>query len=182
MNPADKVEKWSIERVFPYANNSRTHSDEQVSQIAASMKEWGWTNPILVDEQGQIIAGHGRVLAARKLGLSEVPVVIAEGWSEAKKKAYVIADNKLALNAGWDENLLRLEIDELKSLNFDLELIGFTSNELQALEFKNENVPDEFNGDSSDKWQLLIEYETETDLANAFDENINKGLKCKIIQ
>ena len=133
MNPADTVEKWSIDKVFPYVNNSRTHSDEQVSQIAASMKEWGWTNPVLVDESGQIIAGHGRVLAARKLGITEVPVVIAKGWSEAKKKAYVIADNKLALNAGWDDNILRLEFEELKNLDFNLELTGFTLDEINDL-------------------------------------------------
>jgi len=129
-NPADKVEKWDIEKLIPYAKNSRTHSDSQVAQIAASMKEWGWTNPILVDEAGQIIAGHGRVLAARKLGVKEIPVMIAHGWSDTKKKAYVIADNKLALNAGWDNELLRLEIEELKELDFDIELLGFTDDEL----------------------------------------------------
>ena len=129
-NPADKVEKWDIEKLIPYAKNSRTHSDAQVAQIASSMKEWGWTNPILVDEAGQIIAGHGRVLAARKLAIKEIPVMIANGWSDAKKKAYVIADNKLALNAGWDAELLRLEIEELKEVNFDLNLLGFSDEEL----------------------------------------------------
>ena len=132
-NPADKVEKWDIEKLIPYAKNSRTHSDSQVAQIAASMKEWGWTNPILVDEAGQIIAGHGRVLAARKLGVKEIPVMIAEGWSDTKKKAYVIADNKLALNAGWDNELLRLEIEELKEVDFDIGLLGFTDDELSEM-------------------------------------------------
>jgi DNA modification methylase len=132
-NPADKVEKWNIEKLIPYAKNSRTHSDSQVAQIASSMKEWGWTNPILVDEGGQIIAGHGRVLAARKLGIVEIPVMIATGWSDTKKKAYVIADNKLALNAGWDAELLRLEIEELKELDFDIELLGFTDDELSEM-------------------------------------------------
>lgn len=132
-NPADKVEKWNIEKLIPYAKNSRTHSDSQVAQIAASMKEWGWTNPILVDEAGQIIAGHGRVLAARKLGVKEIPVMIAEGWSDTKKKAYVIADNKLALNAGWDNELLRLEIEELKEVDFDIGLLGFTDDELSEM-------------------------------------------------
>ena len=129
-NPADKVEKWNIDKLIPYAKNSRTHSEAQVAQIAASMKEWGWTNPILVDEAGQIIAGHGRVLAARKLGVKEIPVMIAEGWSDTKKKAYVIADNKLALNAGWDAELLRLEIEELKEVDFDINLLGFSDEEL----------------------------------------------------
>jgi DNA modification methylase len=129
-NPADKIEKWNIDKLIPYAKNSRTHSEAQVAQIAASMKEWGWTNPILVDEVGQIIAGHGRVLAARKLGVKEIPVMIAEGWSDTKKKAYVIADNKLALNAGWDAELLRLEIEELKEVDFDINLLGFSDEEL----------------------------------------------------
>ena len=132
-NPADKVEKWDIEKLIPYAKNSRTHSDAQIAQIASSMKEWGWTNPILVDEGGTIIAGHGRVLAARKLGIKEIPVMIASGWSDTKKKAYVIADNKLALNAGWDTELLRLEIEELKEVDFDLNLLGFSDEELENM-------------------------------------------------
>lgn len=123
--PADKVERRPIETLIPYANNARTHSDEQVAQIAASMKEWGWTNPVLVDEGGLIIAGHGRVMAARKLGLAEVPVMVAEGWTEAQKKAYVLADNQLALNAGWNAELLSTELKGLGELGFDLELIGF---------------------------------------------------------
>ena len=123
--PADKVERRPIETLIPYANNARTHSDEQVAQIAASMKEWGWTNPVLVDEGGLIIAGHGRVMAARKLGLGEVPVMVADGWTEAQKKAYVLADNQLALNAGWNAELLSTELKGLGELGFDLELIGF---------------------------------------------------------
>src|SRR5690606_22386104 len=98
--PADKVERRPIDKLVPYARNSRTHSEEQIAQIAASMREWGWTNPVLVDEDGGIIAGHARLLAARKLGLEEAPVMVAKGWSEAQKRAYIIADNKLAENAG----------------------------------------------------------------------------------
>lgn len=123
--PADKVERRPIDALIPYANNARTHSDEQVAQIAASMKEWGWTNPVLVDEAGMIIAGHGRVLAARKLGLDEVPVMVADGWTDAQKKAYVLADNQLALNAGWDAELLSTELKGLDDLGFDLGLLGF---------------------------------------------------------
>lgn len=132
-NPADKVEKRSIKTLIPYANNSRTHSDEQVAQIAASIKEWGWTTPVLVDTTGQIIAGHGRLLAARKLGMEEVPVMVADDWTEAQKKAYVIADNKLSLNAGWDEAVLKLELQELDGTEFDLSLIGFSEDELALL-------------------------------------------------
>jgi DNA modification methylase len=131
--PADKIERRKIETLIPYARNSRTHSDAQVAQIAASIKEWGFTNPILVDDSGQIIAGHGRVMAARKLGMSELPVMVASGWTEAQKRAYVIADNKLALNAGWDDELLSLELGELDGLGFDLELTGFTDDEIAAL-------------------------------------------------
>ena len=127
------MEKRSIETLIPYANNSRTHSDEQVAQIAASIKEWGWTTPVLVDTTGQIIAGHGRLLAARKLGMEEVPVMVADDWTEAQKKAYVIADNKLALNAGWDEAVLKLELQELDGTEFDLSLIGFSEDELSLL-------------------------------------------------
>jgi ParB-like chromosome segregation protein Spo0J len=132
-NPADKVEKWDITRLTPYARNSRTHSDEQISQLAASIKEWGWTTPVLVDEDGSIIAGHGRTLAAQRLKMTEVPVMVAKGWSEAKKRAYVIADNKLALNAGWDNEMLALEFSELQGMDFDLDLTGFTADEIAAL-------------------------------------------------
>src|ERR1044071_678862 len=102
---ADRVERWDIQRLVPYAKNARTHSAAQVDQIAASIREWGWTNPVLVDEAGTIIAGHGRILAGRKLGIDEVPVMIARGWTEAQKRAYVLADNPLALNAAWDGKL-----------------------------------------------------------------------------
>lgn len=129
--PADRVERRDIESLIPYARNARTHSDEQVAQIAASMKEWGWTNPVLVDEAGMIIAGHGRVMAARKLGLAEVPVMVAEGWTEAQKRAYVLADNQLALNAGWDVEQLSNELKDLKEWEFDLSLLGFS--DLDAL-------------------------------------------------
>jgi DNA modification methylase len=132
-NPADKVEQWPIEQLVPYAKNSRTHSDAQVAQIAASIKEWGFTSAILVDEDGGIIAGHGRLMAARKLGMAQVPVMIAKGWSDAQKRAYVIADNKLALNAGWDNELLALELAELDGLGFDVELTGFSDEEIKAL-------------------------------------------------
>ena len=133
VNPADKVERWELDRLTPYARNSRTHSDAQVAQIAASIAEWGFTTPILVDPSGSIIAGHGRALAARRLGMGHVPVVVADGWSDAKRRAYVIADNKLAQNAGWDEEMLALELGELGELGFDLELTGFSDEEIDAL-------------------------------------------------
>lgn len=131
--PADRVERRPIEALIPYARNARTHSDEQVAQIAASMREWGWTNPVLVDEAGTIIAGHGRVMAARKLGFTEAPVMVAEGWSEAQKRAYVLADNQLATKAGWDGGILSTELKDLDADGFNLSLIGFDMAELAAL-------------------------------------------------
>jgi len=131
--PANNVVQRSVSSLIPYARNSRTHSDEQVAQIAASIKEWGWTTPVLTDEEGMIIAGHGRVLAARKLGLKEIPVMVATGWTDAQKKAYVLADNQLALNAGWDMDLLKVEVQELDGLDFDLDLIGFDDKTLAGL-------------------------------------------------
>jgi DNA modification methylase len=119
--------------LIPYARNPRTHTDAQVAQIAASIREFGWTNPVLVDGAAGIIAGHGRVLAARKLGLEQVPVIELGHMSEAQRRAYVLADNQLALNAGWDEALLRLELADLSDLGFDLGLIGFGAGELERL-------------------------------------------------
>jgi DNA modification methylase len=131
--PADAVERRPVVSLVPYARNARTHSPDQVAQVAASIREWGWTVPVLVDEASNIIAGHCRVLAAQRLGLDEVPVMVARGWSEAQKRAYVIADNKLTLNGAWDENLLRLELGELKGLGADLGLTGFGELEIGAL-------------------------------------------------
>lgn len=131
--PADKVERRSIASLIPYARNARTHSPDQVDQIAASIREWGWTVPVLVDEEGGLIAGHGRVMAAKKLGLKDIPVMVAGGWSEAQKRAYVLADNKLALNAGWDNELLRVELEGLKELDFNLDLTGFGLDELATI-------------------------------------------------
>ena len=122
-----------VKDLIPYARNSRTHSDEQVTQIASSIREFGFTNPIIVDQQNNIIAGHGRILAANKLKIKDVPCVVVTGWTEAQKKAYIIADNKLALNAGWDEKMLSLEFDELQELGFDLTLTGFSGDEILAL-------------------------------------------------
>ena len=131
--PADKVERRKVSDLTPYARNSRTHSDEQVAQIAASIKEWGWTVPVLIEPDGGIIAGHGRVMAAQRLGIDEVPCMIADGWSEGQKRAYIIADNKLALNAGWDDEMLKVEFAELGDMGFDLGLTGFGEMELGAL-------------------------------------------------
>ena len=128
-----KITNKLVTELIPYVKNSRTHSDEQVAQIAASIKEFGWTNPILIDGDNGIIAGHGRLMAARKLGHKEVPTIELKDLTEAQKKAYIIADNRLALNAGWDNEMLKLEFDQLAELGFDLELTGFSLDEIEAL-------------------------------------------------
>lgn len=131
--PAAKVETRKVEDLVPYARNARTHSGAQVAKIAASIQEFGWTNPVLVSTDDTIIAGHGRILAAAKLGVEVVPVHVAHGWSEAQVRAYVIADNQLAIDAGWDNEILALEIAELGALDFDLGLLGFDQTELDGL-------------------------------------------------
>lgn len=128
-----KIETRSVEALIPYAANSRTHSDAQVAQIAASIKEFGWTNPILIDGENGIIAGHGRLLAARKLGLEEVPCVMLDHLSKAQQRALVIADNQLAMNAGWDMAMLAAEIEDLKLGDFDIDLLGFDDKFLDEL-------------------------------------------------
>src|SRR5258706_11122640 len=128
-----RIEHWALEKLIPFARNPRTHSEAQVAQIAASIAEFGFNNPILVDTKAGIIAGHGRLLAARKLGLNEVPVIVLDHLSEAQKRAYIIADNQLALNAGWDEDLLRLELAALQAEDFNVSLIGLEDDELARL-------------------------------------------------
>jgi DNA modification methylase len=130
---ATHIELWLIDRLIPYARNPRTHSDAQVAQIAASIAEFGFNNPILVDTKAGIIAGHGRLLAARKLGLTEVPIIVLDHLTDAQKRAYILADNQLALNAGWDETLLRAELAALQEEDFNVHLIGFEDEELARL-------------------------------------------------
>jgi hypothetical protein len=129
MNITNKL----VTELIPYVNNSRTHSDEQVAQIAASIKEFGWTNPILVDGENGIIAGHGRLQAARKLGYKEVPTIELSGLTESQKKAYIIADNKLALNAGWDNEMLKIELTDLLADGFALDVLGFNQADLDEI-------------------------------------------------
>jgi DNA modification methylase len=130
---ADRIEIWPTDKLVPYDKNPRTHSTEQVNQIAASIAEFGFLNPILVDTTAGIIAGHGRLQAAKQLGLAQVPVVVLNHLTDAQKRAYVIADNKLALNAGWDDDLLRTEMAALAAEDFDMPVIGFSDDELAAL-------------------------------------------------
>jgi len=160
-----QIEYVEVKKLIPYARNSRTHSDEQVAQICGSIKEFGFTNPVLIDGEGVIIAGHGRTIAAQRLNMKEVPCLRLDYLTEAQKKAYVIADNKLALNAGWDDEMLALELGDLKELDFDLSLTGFDDDELNKLlvEAVNEGLvdedeapppPDEPISKLGDIWQL----------------------------
>ena len=128
-----KYKSIDIDLLIPYARNSRTHSDSQVTKIASSIKEFGFLNPILIDKDNGIIAGHGRVMAAKKLGLKEVPILLVEHLTEAQKRAYIIADNRLALDAGWDEEMLRVEFAELADDGFNLELTGFELGEIESI-------------------------------------------------
>src|SRR5450432_1434308 len=128
-----QVEQWSLERLIPKATNPRSHSPEQVAQIAASIREFGWTNPILAGAENDVIAGHARLMAARQLGLSEVPVIQLSHLTEAQRRALVIADNQLALNSGWDEELLRMELSLLQEVGYDLGIMGFDDEALARL-------------------------------------------------
>lgn len=142
---SQKLNKTKTEELIPYAANSRTHSDEQVNQIAASIKEFGFNNPVLIDKDNGIIAGHGRVMAAQKLGMEEVPTICLDHLTDAQRRAYIIADNKLALNAGWDDEALQAEIDRLRDEEFDVALLGFDDDELDALiqDMETEGLTDE---------------------------------------
>jgi ParB-like chromosome segregation protein Spo0J len=156
--PANQVEMWPLSKLIPYARNARTHTPEQVRQIAASMREWGWTIPVLADEGGMLLAGHARVQAAELNTYTEAPVIVARGWSEAKKRAYVLADNKLAMNAGWNEDLLGVELLELRDLGFELPLTGFDGAELESLmrEVAEAGYPDLPEGDRAPYQQVTF--------------------------
>src|SRR5437868_5171601 len=131
--PADQVERWPIERLRPYANNPRLHSEADLDKIAASILKWGWTMPVLVDEHGVPVAGHGRIGAAIRLKLKSIPVVVARGWSDEETRAYRVADNQLAARASWDPDLLRGELQALEFAGFDLGSIGFEPDELETI-------------------------------------------------
>ena len=175
-----QIEQLKVGDLIPYVNNSRTHSDEQVTQVASSIKEFGFTNPILIDDDGGIIAGHGRLMAAKKLGLVEVPCIRLGHLSEAQRKAYVIADNKLALNSGWDNDLLKIELMQLDSIDFDLNLTGFDLSELanifdpvtEEIELKEQTYSETFN--------IIIECDDEQNQESIYNELQEKGYKCQV--
>jgi hypothetical protein len=146
------IEQIALKKLIPYARNSRTHSDIQVSQIAASIREFGFTNPVLITENYDILAGHGRVLAAKKLGMDSVPCIKVDHLNEFQRKAYIIADNQLALNSGWDFDMLSVEIDELNDVKFDVSLLAFTNEQLaEMIGSPEEPVDNELKADPKDK-------------------------------
>jgi len=145
-----QVESRTIDSLTVYERNARTHSEPQIQQIMASLREFGWTNPVLIDEKNNIIAGHARVEAARRLEMTEVPCITLDGLTEAQKKAYLIADNKLALNAGWNEELLRTELLDLKSMDFDLDLLGFDPEEMADITLGPEIEQPEYDETAAD--------------------------------
>lgn len=151
------IEMLAVSELKPYAKNARTHSKAQVEQIAASIREFGWTNPVLIKDDLTIIAGHGRVMAAKSMGQTEVPCIRLSHLSEAQVQAYVIADNKLAMNAGWDEEILGLELADLREINFNLDLIGFDAAAIEAILNPPANTPSESSGREIDVEGMVME-------------------------
>lgn len=151
-----QIETIKTADLVPYARNSRTHSPEQVAQIAGSIREFGFTNPVLIDAENGIIAGHGRVMGAQKIGMAEVPCIRLSHLTENQQRAYVIADNKLALNAGWDEEMLGLELADLREADFDLGLLGFSEDELGAFNIEESGMPELSSGDKQPFQQMTF--------------------------
>lgn len=179
-NPEIKI--LPVDSLIPYANNARTHSDSQVLQVAASIKEFGFTNPVLVDKDNGIIAGHGRVLAAKKLGMTEVPCIVLDHLTDAQRKAYIIADNKLALNSGWDVDILGLEIQSLNEIDFDVNLLGFGHDELLSLTGESKEVEPDVEGmGGATEFGIFIELQNENDQKTLFEELESRGFTCKIM-
>jgi ParB-like chromosome segregation protein Spo0J len=177
-----KIEQINIEDLIPYAMNARTHSDAQVAQIAGSIKEFGFNNPVLIDAENGLIAGHGRVMAGRKLGLKQVPAIRLGHLTDTQKKAFILADNKIALNSGWDYELLKVEVELLSNEDFNLDLLGFEVNELNTILGIEEQIKDEKEiVDDGNRNLLLVEFDNEIELENLFNEMQERGFNCKIM-
>jgi len=182
MNQPENLEFIPVENLIPYARNSPTHSDAQVAQIAASIKEFGFTNPVLIDEADGIIAGHGRVLAARKLGMAEVSCLRLGYLSEIQKRAYVIADNKLGLNSGWDDELLKLELHALDESDYQLDMTGFSADELTKIMFGElieSEEPEEQTVNSA--FEVSVSCDSEAEQERVYEMLTKQGLKCRVL-
>lgn len=175
-----EIEYVATDDLIPYFNNSRTHSESQVKQIAASIREFGFTNPILIDEEQTIIAGHGRVMAAEVLSMSTVPCIRLSGLSEAQRKAYVIADNKLALNAGWDIDALSIEINQLADLDFNLDILGFDIQELASILDGEKEGTEPKEESYSEIFNIVIECKDEEEQEKIFNRLDTEGYKCRV--
>jgi len=174
-----EVKYLSVNDLVPYANNPRTHSEKQVTQVASSIKEFGFNNPILIDEGKSIIAGHGRLAAAKKLGLESVPTITLEGLTEAQRKAYVIADNKLTENSEWDYDLLAVEIERLAELDIDLSLTGMDEIELAKMfDQPADNVVKEL--DYAESFSVVVECSDESEQEKIFNRLDSEGYKCRV--
>jgi ParB-like chromosome segregation protein Spo0J len=171
-----EIEKIKTGKLIPYANNARTHTDDQVAQIAASIRAFGFNNPVLVDDELNIIAGHGRVLAAGVLDLEEVPCVKLSHLTENQKKAYILADNKIALNAGWDIQLLKLELETLDAA--DLKLTGFSESEIKGF-FSDDEIKDDYENGDAGSFEIIVECVSEYDQRTLLEKLNSQGYKCK---
>jgi ParB-like chromosome segregation protein Spo0J len=177
--PEQQIEQIAIDKLVPYARNSRTHDDAQVAQIAASIREFGFTNPVLIAADDTIIAGHGRVMAARKLGLDKVPCLRLSHLTETQRRAYVIADNQLALNSGWNEEMLGLELADLRELDFDLNLVGFDADSIE--QFLNHDEKEESNDIKINcKYEVVAECDHEDHQRMVYNILNEKGIKCRL--
>lgn len=179
-----RIKNLPVNTLVPHAKNARTHSDAQIDQIVASIEAFGFNNPVLVDEDSSIIAGHGRVLAAQHLRLKTIPCIVLPHLSPAQKEAYVLADNKLALNAGWDESLLKDALVSVADFGIDLELTGFSPQELTKFGIGEGGLNDTGPRTveiGSDRHLLLIECEDEASIAALFDEMKERGVECKVL-
>lgn len=170
----------AIEKLIPYVNNARTHSDDQINEIAASIKEFGFRSPVLVGKDNMIIAGHGRVLAAKKLGLKKVPYIDCSDMTEIQTKAYILADNRIALNAGWDEQMLALEVQGLAVSDIDLKLMGFTDKELERfLQNAEADVGGNNDIDINESYEIIVECISEYEQRTLLERLTSEGIKCK---
>ena len=188
INTCTPIKRVATVDLIPYANNSRVHSDEQVNQIASSIKEFGFLNPIIVDGDNGIIAGHGRVMAANKLGIKELPCVDASHLSEAQKKAYVIADNKLALNSDWDVELLKIEIESLQEDDFKLDLLGFDIAELNEIlgfddiaEEDEEESEQDYEDNYKEQYGVIIMCKSAEEQEKIFNKMQQNGYEVKVV-
>lgn len=172
----------NIDLLIPYARNSRTHSEEQIAKIAESIKEFGFLNPVIVGKDNDIIAGHGRVMAAKKAGLKELPIIEANHLTDVQRRAYVIADNRLALDSGWNNELLRLEISEIANLNFDVDLLGFNEKEFSVLfdDFKDVAIDDEIEHENKKKIFIECEYDDLLGIIDFLNEKLLEKFNIKI--